>query len=138
MLNPYSKIVGVTFNERQQTLKELMQDAVWRSVTLIHTTFHNEETGMDEPAIQVKDFITKKDLGWIAKTEIDKFDGIYAMTAEIGEYKNTMFCNLYMPKTPTRNQYWMIKRACEKRGVKMPLYDATAYESMFTFLRNTK
>jgi hypothetical protein len=138
MLIPYSKVVGVTFDGRQNTLRKLIKDATWRSVSLIHTTYHNEETGEDEPAIQVKDYETKEVIGWIAKTDIDKYQGIYAMTAELGEYKGTMYANLYIPKTPSRNQYWMVKRACEKKGIKMPLYDVNAYESTFSLLRSTK
>ena len=138
MNKPITKAVGVTFNNRQETLKRLSQDARWRSVTLIHTKFKNEETGIEEDAIRIIDYSTKEEIGWIPKKEVPSYKGIYEMTAEIGEYKDTMYCNLYYPKPPTRNQYWKIKRACERKGIKMPIYDVNAYEATFAILRIEK
>ena len=136
MAKIYSKVVGVSFDNRQDILRKLHADATWRSVSLIHTTYHNPETNEDEPAIMVKDYITKEEIGWIARTDIDKYQGITAMTAELGEYKGTMYCHLYLPKQPTKNQYWSVKRYCEKKNLKMPLYDANAYESTFALIRH--
>lgn len=127
----YSKVVGVTFENRQDILKELRQQNAWRSVSLIHTTFHNEQTGLDEPAIKVKDYATKKEIGWIARTDIEKYINITQMTAELGNWEGTEYCNLYIPQKPTQKQYWNVKRYCESRGRKMPLYDARAYEQVF-------
>ena len=135
-MNKYeSRVVGVTFENRQQTLRDLRMDNPWRDVTLIHTTWVNPETGIAEPAIQVKDYKTKRELGWIAKEEIPNYSGIYQMTAELGEWQGTEYCHLYTPKAPSHNQYWYVKNACERYGIPMPIYDTRAYETAFAYIR---
>ena len=135
MLKPDTKVVGVTFENRQNTLRELRTKNPWRSVSLIHTTYHNPDTGEDEPAIQVKDYETKKELGWIARTEIANYSQVHEMTAELGEYEGTEYCHLYSPKAPTQKQYWAMRKICQAQNQQMPIYDERAYEPVFAMSR---
>ncbi len=130
----YGKVVGVSFEDRQETIKNLMNDSRIRSVTLIHTTY-TDENGVTEPAIQVKDYNTKKVLGWISKSDLNRYEGIYQMTAELGEFNGTYYSYLYMPKAPTPKQYRVVKRYCSEHGISMPLYDELAYEDIFRLRR---
>ncbi len=99
-MSEYGRLVGVKFEGRQETLKELYNDNPWREVTLIRKRFLNNDTGIVEPAIQVYDYKTKLDMGWIAKKELKRYDGISKMSAVIGNYSdnnNISYCvSLYL------------------------------------------
>lgn len=99
-MSEYGKIVGVTFEGRQQTLSELASDNPWREVTLIRRRFVNSETGITEPAIQIYDYKTKREMGWIAKNDLRRYDGITHMTAVIGSFLEnnqiTWYANLFL------------------------------------------
>lgn len=118
-----SKVAGVTFENRQETLKSLQKTGEWRKINLIYTTFNNA------PAIKVKDQQSGEILGWIPKKniqEIMKYK-ITKMTGWIGMYENTYYCCLFVPVKPTRTQYYKVKELCQKNNRPMPIYDIRPY-----------
>lgn len=133
-----TKLTGVTFSNpadeggenRQGLLKQLVGSPSF--VTLENVIFHNNDTGLGEFAIKVRSDVNKKLLGFIPKSEINKWKNTGKMVLTISCYKNTYYGNLYQMKAPTPKQYGAMKQLV-KAGIvsKMPPYDQTVYQWAF-------
>lgn len=134
-----TKLAGVTFNNpaddggesRQDLLKELYGGAP-TPVTLENVIHHNEDTGLGEFAIKVRSDITGKVLGFIPKSEINKWKNTNKMMLTVNFYKNTYSGSLTVMKKPTPKQYGMMKSFVSKGLInKMPPYDQAVYKWAF-------
>lgn len=122
------KVAGVTFENRQETLKELV--GINRSiitVNLVYTTFNGEF------AIKLVENTTVREIGWIPRSELYKFTAcnIRQMTGFIGYYNNTYYVRLSEQLAPSRDDYYKMYQLCTKYGYGMPAYDVRAYMPIF-------
>ena len=122
------KVAGVTFENRQETLKELVE--INRSiitVNLIYTTFNGEF------AIKLVEDVTGKEIGWITKTELYRFTScnIRQMTGFIGYYNNTYYVKLSTQLAPSLDDYDKMYQLCTRYGYGMPAFDVRAYLPIF-------
>ena len=122
------KVAGVTFENRQETLKELvMMNRSIITVNLVYTTFNNEF------AIKLVEDVTGKEIGWIPRTELHKFVScnIHQMTGFIGYYNNTYYVKLSTQLAPSREDYERMCQLCTRYGYGMPAFDVRAYLPIF-------
>ena len=122
------KVAGVTFENRQETLKELV--GINRSiitVDLIYTQFNGEF------AIKLVENTTGKEIGWIPRSELYKFTScnIRQMTGFIGYYNNTYYVRLSEQLAPSRDDYERMYQLCTRYGYSMPAFDVRAYLPIF-------
>lgn len=120
------RIAGVSFDnepedggESRQVILATMPKYI--KVNLRHTVFDNED------AIKCIESKTKKVIGWIPKTLIQELWTKKSMTGIVNNYKNTYSVSLMEQENPTRNQYWAVKKICEKNPSQLPVYDKRAY-----------
>ena len=122
------KVAGVTFENRQETLTQLVgMNRSIITVNLIYTTFNGEF------AIKLVEDVTGKEIGWIPKTELYKFTScnIHQMTGFIGYYNNTYYVRLSEQLAPSRNDYEIMYQICARYGYSMPAFDVRAYLPIF-------
>ena len=122
------KVAGVTFENRQETLKELvMMNRSIITVDLIYTTFN------DEFAIKLVENTTGREIGWIPRTELHKFVScnIHQMTGFIGYYNSTYYVRLSEQLAPSREDYSRMYQLCTTYGYGMPAFDVRAYLPIF-------
>ena len=122
------KVAGVTFENRQETLKELvMINRSIITVNLIYTTFNGEF------AIKLVEDVTGKEIGWIPRSELYKFTScnIIQMTGFIGYYNDTYYVRLIEQLAPSREDYERMCQLCTRYGYGMPAYDVRAYMPIF-------
>lgn len=133
-MNKDSRIAGVTFandacdggENRQDLLKELM--GFPSAVRLQKTIFHNPDTNQDELAIKVISHNTNKVLGYIPRTDIDRFKNESVMILQVSYYKNQYSGALSLPVPPTPKQYSIMKALLWKNKIDtLPVYDKTIY-----------
>lgn len=121
-----TKIAGVTFENRQELLKNLYNRT--SIVRLVKTPFKNTKTNVTELAIQVIDDNTKNLLGYIPKQNIDKFTNISKMILNVSYYNNIYSGELREMIPPSKKQYAIIKKCIEKGKLKeMPIYDKNIF-----------
>ena len=122
------KVAGVTFENRQKTLKELVgMNRSIITVDLIYTTFNNEF------AIKLVENSTGREIGWIPKTELHKFTScnIRQMTGFINCYNDTYYVRLSKQLAPSREDYERMYQLCTRYSYGMPAYDVRAYLPIF-------
>ena len=122
------KVAGVTFENRQETLKELVElNRSIITVDLVYTTFNNEF------AIKLVENSTGREIGWIPRSELYKFTScnIRQMTGFIGYYNNTYYVRLSEQLAPSREDYYKMYQLCTRYGYSMPAYDVRAYLQIF-------
>lgn len=122
------KVAGVTFENRQETLKELVgMNRSIITVNLIYTTFNGEF------AIKLVEDVTGKEIGWIPRTELHKFVScnIHQMTGFINFYNNTYYVRLSEQLAPSREDYERMYQLCTTYGYGMPAFDVRAYLPIF-------
>lgn len=122
------KVAGVTFERRQETLKELVgMNRSIITVDLIYTTFNNEF------AIKLVENSTGKEIGWIPRSELYKFTScnIRQMTGFIGYYNNTYYVKLSTQLAPSREDYEKMYQLCTTYNYSMPAFDVRAYLPIF-------
>lgn len=137
--NSDTKIAGVTFDnpadeggENRQVLLKQLYGSAPTPVTLENVIFHNPDTGLGEFAIKVRSDITHKLLGFIPKSEINKWNKTGKMMLTVEYYKNTYSGALTVCKDPTPKQYGAMKSFVKKGLIsKMPPYDQTVYKWAF-------
>jgi hypothetical protein len=136
------KTAGVTFNNpdgesRQEILKSLGADT-YITVNLIKQSFFNEQTQMPELAIACIEKNTKKQIGFIPRTDIEpEILKIRQLTGLVSVYQNTFFCVLTAQQTPDTEMYEDMKKTSETRGIPMPAYDTRAYIQFIDALEET-
>ena len=121
------KVAGVTFENRQETLKELvMMNRSIITVDLVYTKFNNEF------AIKLVEDVTGKEIGWIPRAELHKFVScnIHQMTGFIGYYNN-YYVKLSTQLAPSRDDYERMCQLCTRYGYSMPAFDVRAYMQIF-------
>ena len=121
------KVAGVTFENRQETLKELvMMNRSIITVDLVYTKFNNEF------AIKLVEDVTGKEIGWIPRAELHKFVScnIHQMTGFIGYYNN-YYVRLSEQLAPSREDYNKMYQLCTRYGYSMPAFDVRAYLPIF-------
>lgn len=122
------KVAGVTFENRQETLAQLVgMNRSIITVDLIYTTFNNEF------AIKLVENTTGREIGWIPKTELYKFTAcnIRQMTGFIGYYNDTYYVRLSEQLAPSREDYERMCQLCTRYGYGMPAFDVRAYLPIF-------
>ena len=139
--NAEVRIAGVTFSNevedggesRQDLLKSLYNKP--SIVSLIHTTFHNQDTNCEEKAIKVISDASGKCLGYIPKDDVDKFWNTSKMVLTVSKYKDTYSGGLVKPTPPSKKQYAFVK-AKREEGIlaEMPPYDKTIYQHVIANL----
>ena len=123
------KVAGVTFENRQKTLNELVgMNRSIITVDLIYTQFNGEF------AIKLVENTTGREICWIPKTELYKFTAcnIRQMTGFIGYYNNTYYIRLSEQLAPSREDYERMCKLCTRYGYGMPAYDVRAYLQIFS------
>ena len=122
------KVAGVTFENRQEVLKELVgMNRSIITVDLIYTTFNGEF------AIKLVENTAGREIGWIPRTELHKFVScnIHQMTGFIGYYNNTYYVKLSTQLAPSRDDYSRMCQLCTRYGYSMPAFDVRAYLPIF-------
>lgn len=122
------KVAGVTFENRQNTLAQLVgMNRGIITVDLVYTTFNNEF------AIKLVENTTGREIGWIPRCELYKFAScnIRQMTGFIGYYNNMCYCKLSAQLAPSRDDYARMCQLCASYGYGMPAYDVRAYLPIF-------
>lgn len=122
------RVAGVTFNRRQETLKELVgMNRSIVTVDLVYTTFNNEF------AIKLVENSTGREIGWIPKAELYRFTScnIHQMTGFINYYNNTYYVRLSEQLVPSREDYEKMYQLCKTYGYGMPAFDVRAYIPIF-------
>lgn len=129
------RVAGVTFENDPEDGGESRQDLLKRLngiptlVRLEHCIFHRESTGKDEMAIKVRSMVTGKVLGYIPKTDIEKYWSVTQMVAQVKLVKDVYTCILTIPEPPSPKQYGMVSDLQHRGLVRFrPLYDKTVYQ----------
>lgn len=125
-------LAGVTYSNddgesRQSILASLPE---WTTVTFMRTIFHNEKTGVDEPAIKVFEKRTRKQLGWIPRKNIDDAWAHSGATCHIMHNERGYFATLSEVRPPSKKQYAIMKSISEKKNTPMPAYDQRAFVAL--------
>ena len=123
------KVAGVTFENRQETLAQLVgMNRSIITVDLVYTTFNNEF------AIKLVENSTGREIGWIPRTELYRFTScnVRQMTGFIGYYNNTYYVRLSEQLAPSREDYERMYQLCARYGYSMPAFDVRAYLPIFS------
>ncbi len=120
-------VAGVTFNNdngesRQEILCKLPK---YVNVRLVHTTF-TRDNGSVEPAIQVWEESTGKQLGFIPKNRIQQMPNMHKMVGVVRCYKDKWSCHLKPQEEPSAKLYHAVKTICKQHQLPMPVYDKQA------------
>ena len=132
-------LAGVTFandvqdggRSRQEILAEILANRGHIiTVDLEYTKFHNEETGLDEDAIKVREHSSREVIGWISRNDIPSMEH-HQMTGFIRVSKNGYSVQIDNQRKPSAKQYHYAKVLCARHNVQMPAYDVRAYAALF-------
>lgn len=122
------KVAGVTFENRQETLSQLVgMNRSIITVDLVYTTFNNEF------AIKLVENSTGREIGWIPKTELYKFVScnVHQMTGFVNYYNNIYYVRLSEQLAPSREDYERMCQLCTVYGCGLPAFDVRAYAQVF-------
>lgn len=129
------KIAGVTFSNpdgenRQEILKGIGKG--WKTFKLVPGMFTDPETGKSEKCIRVYEKNTRKQVGFIAKKDLNaELAAEKTLSGFVGEYKGKYHIEVSAEQKPSSNAYWTVKTICQKNGYVMPSYDKRAYAEFF-------
>ncbi len=117
-------VAGVTFENpngesRQELLAYLPKHI---AVNLVHTTF-TRNNGQKEPAIEIWEKSSGKQIGFIPKDRIRQMQNVHELIGTIAKNKNTWNCTLRMPEKPSGKLYHAVKNLCQQQNLKLPPYD---------------
>ncbi|GHU58484.1 hypothetical protein AGMMS49975_25120 [Clostridia bacterium] len=126
------KVAGVTFRNsdgepRQNILKNFGEDS-YLTINLRKETYFNPETNMPELAIACIEKNTKKQIGYIHRSDIDpEILKLRQLTGLVGLYEDVYYCELARQQAPDSEMYNSIKKICEAKCLQIPAYDVRAY-----------
>ena len=118
------KVAGVTFEDRQTTLAQLVgMNRNIITVDLVYTTFNGEF------AIKLVENSTGREIGWIPRSELYRFKAcnIRQMTGFIGYYNDIYFVKLDWQQTPSSQQWSYVCDYCRQNRYGYTAFDVRAF-----------
>ena len=140
-------VAGVTFanpdgTQRQDILKHFGNEC-FITVNLIKQTFSNAKTGENEPAIACIEKVTKQQLGFISRNDLNRPEvtNVRQLTGQVRCFQNennqtTFYCEIAPVQAPDSEMYANMKKLCAANNLTLPAYDVRAYEQFITWFEN--